>query len=115
MDNTSKKIYRPHDPCKPQLFKIEKICYFRYPTKYVCVPVEWDKKCEKHVCWVPVKPFPPVKVPCEKLKQFHCGPVQKSDSGYAPDGSFYEEDGDMQDFQENFDDGGFDNDEGPFE
>lgn len=110
-------MYKPHDPCKPQLFKTEKYRYYRYPTKYVCIPVEWDTKCEKVVCWEPVKPYPPVKVPCEKLKRYQCGPDHQYDGGYAPDCGYYEDDGYMQQDDGNgYDDGGgFDNGEGSFE
>lgn len=107
MNDRSKNMYKHHNPCKPQLYKTEKYQYYRYPVKYICVPVEWDIKCEKHVCWEPVKPYPPVKVPCEQLKQFPCSPDPQYDKGYASDGALYEEDGYAQDDQEDFEAGGY--------
>ena len=103
MSNSSKGIYKPCNPCRPQLYKTVKYNYYRYPTKYICTPVEWDTKCEKQVIWEPEKPYPPVKVCCEQLKQSYCGKDEQyysePEKGYAQENSYYESDDYSQDYQ----------------
>jgi hypothetical protein len=133
MSNYSNYGYKPYDPCQSQLYKTVKYRYYRFPTKYICTPVEWGTKCEKHVVWEPVKPYPPVKVPCEHLKQPYYGKEQPyydkeqpyygkeqpyddkeqpyyptpGCCGYAQDGSYYEADGYAQDYQGEEENGGY--------
>lgn len=106
--NNSKTIYNPCNPCRPQLYKTVQYRYYRYPTKYICTPVEWGTKSEKHVFWAPEKPYPPVKVKCEQLRQSYGQDQQdyaEPKYGFAQEGSYYESDGYAQDYQYSDDDG----------
>lgn len=124
MSNYSKPICKPHDPCKAQLYKIVQYRYYRFPTKYICTPVEWGTKSEKQVYWEPQKPYPPVKVPCEDLRQKYYkdekgfyGKEQQSypapEFGYEQGSPGFEQDGDAQDYQDGGENGGYGVFDGP--
>ncbi len=110
MSNYSKPKCNPHDPCKAQLYKTEKYQYYRYPVKYICTPVEWDTKCEKHVYWEPQKPYPPVKVSCEELRQKYDKDemyYSKEQESYQAPEYGYEQDGYTPENQDGEEDGGY--------
>ena len=115
MNNCSKIIYKPSNPCRPQLYKVVKYRYYRFPVKYICTPVEWGTKCEKHVSFEPEKPYPSIKVGCDQLQQSYYGGQEQyysaPDCGCAQD-AYYEADGYAKadgyanDCQNSYEDGG---------